>query len=709
MGLTTKLVKKILGKKDKDTGGGIAGKLKKKVKRRIIIIVVIIAIIVVGILIAMVVSSINSLIKRAALAGQSNGEWIIDDAGNRGVNIYETGEVADINGGLSGFGIDINTALLNSTDSEMKKTRLQVAQLYDIASLEMKAPGTLLGLALLTKECDFWYLSNGDILDSTQNDIYKYRMSGDRIKVPPSQRGGGKLWHVASQSEVSGITVYSAEHELNAGSGASPDVGNLKYGTTGYFNHGAYGIVQVEGDIWVSNAWTWAGISDVSSGKSHVAQLRDHEEFTNRIMGLVGHPNYLSEFQGEAYASYEDYVTDLGNLSTNVLATLTYFGKNYPIVACNLGEKQYSALGNIAKYAGDAWETMTEQERNVYTVICWLQIWNGGEGSLISSDTTATGGQIRWKLMVDLSKYLVHKGADGLREAGWTGVSNAANTALGEDSKKSLDSHFKALTNTLYGTGSTEAINAYNELVRAYINGGIDTSYSSYLYSLDGIIRAQASANIIAIDAGYSQPFNVYQAKYSSSSNNERRNTIKLVENVTAYMLTQLGLTYSQEKRMDEGFYDCSSFVARSFRECGFNSFCTTGGPAKTAASIANFCYDNGGTVIYEAELVYNAEKRDGYNSGYGMIPEIVENGIDFSKLMPGDLIFWDYDTAGDNDRFMWIDHVAMYIGDGKIAEAIDSGTRVYDGIYYKTAVALIIRLNDGVPGVPVDYGTTTE
>lgn len=93
--------------------------------------------------------------------------------------------------------------------------------------------------------------------------------------------------------------------------------------------------------------------------------------------------------------------------------------------------------------------------------------------------------------------------------------------------------------------------------------------------------------------------------------------------------MTKIGCQYSQDKRYQEGYYDCSSLVQRLYKEAGITL------PA-TAAAQGKYCYDN------------------------AMI-------INKKQLKPGDLIFYSYE---ENGEFRNISHVAIYVGDGKMVHA---------------------------------------
>ena len=98
---------------------------------------------------------------------------------------------------------------------------------------------------------------------------------------------------------------------------------------------------------------------------------------------------------------------------------------------------------------------------------------------------------------------------------------------------------------------------------------------------------------------------------------------------VAGLAMTKIGCRYSQDKRYQEGYYDCSSLVQRLYKEVGIDL------PA-TAAAQGEYCYKNA--------MIIN--KKD---------------------LKPGDLIFYSYE---ENGEFRNISHVAIYVGDGKMVHA---------------------------------------
>lgn len=109
---------------------------------------------------------------------------------------------------------------------------------------------------------------------------------------------------------------------------------------------------------------------------------------------------------------------------------------------------------------------------------------------------------------------------------------------------------------------------------------------------------------------------------------------------VATEALTKVGCAYDQNRRYEEGFYDCSSLVERLYRDVAGINLPTT------AATQGKYCYESGRTVTAD-------------------------------MLQPGDLIFYSYE---ENGRFMNISHVAIYVGNNRMVHAANpSRGVVYD------------------------------
>ena len=102
--------------------------------------------------------------------------------------------------------------------------------------------------------------------------------------------------------------------------------------------------------------------------------------------------------------------------------------------------------------------------------------------------------------------------------------------------------------------------------------------------------------------------------------------------------LNAVGSGYSQSRRDDPGWYDCSSLVYRSYDAAGIT-------------------YLNGMDAASEAECLVNK----------GMT-------VSYGELQPGDLIFYSYSANG---KYRNISHVAIYLGNGEMVHAADESRGV--------------------------------
>lgn len=106
--------------------------------------------------------------------------------------------------------------------------------------------------------------------------------------------------------------------------------------------------------------------------------------------------------------------------------------------------------------------------------------------------------------------------------------------------------------------------------------------------------------------------------------------------------MTRLGDPYSQERRGQGAYTDCSYLTMWTYRQLDVHL-------PGTAAEQGRYCVDNG---------------------------VIVSNG----SLVPGDLVFWSHKPNG---RYMNITHVGIYAGDGMVVDASSSrGKVVYRNLF---------------------------
>lgn len=124
---------------------------------------------------------------------------------------------------------------------------------------------------------------------------------------------------------------------------------------------------------------------------------------------------------------------------------------------------------------------------------------------------------------------------------------------------------------------------------------------------------------------------------------------------VIRYALSKVGYPYSQENRTSGSAYDCSSLVYYAWKDAGVDISYGTDYPP-TAAEGAR-------------QLESDGKK------------------LDTMSLEPGDLVYYGGDSNG---RYMGIYHVAMYVGEGKAVEALNSD---YGVVYQELSVSNAIMV----------------
>ena len=120
------------------------------------------------------------------------------------------------------------------------------------------------------------------------------------------------------------------------------------------------------------------------------------------------------------------------------------------------------------------------------------------------------------------------------------------------------------------------------------------------------------------------------------------------LKTVCSYALHRVGYPYSQEKRDSGNYYDCSSLAYYSWKDAGVD---ISHGGATTAAAEAQGLDEAGKTVSYE-------------------------------EMQPGDLTFYSFTSNG---RYKNISHVAVYVGDGKVVEALNENS----GVVYRDVASV--------------------
>ena len=117
---------------------------------------------------------------------------------------------------------------------------------------------------------------------------------------------------------------------------------------------------------------------------------------------------------------------------------------------------------------------------------------------------------------------------------------------------------------------------------------------------------------------------------------------------VCSYALHRVGFPYSQDMRDSGNYYDCSSLAYYSWKDAGVD---ISYGGATTAAAEAQGLDEAGKTVSYD-------------------------------EMQPGDLIFYSFTNNG---RYKNISHVAVYVGNGKVVEALNENA----GVVYRDVASV--------------------
>ncbi|MCR5339261.1 MAG: C40 family peptidase [Lachnospiraceae bacterium] len=133
-------------------------------------------------------------------------------------------------------------------------------------------------------------------------------------------------------------------------------------------------------------------------------------------------------------------------------------------------------------------------------------------------------------------------------------------------------------------------------------------------------------------------------------------------ERVIRFALSRVGYAYSQAARTSGSAYDCSSLAYYSWLEAGTDISYGEGYPP-TAAVMASRIYSNG-TVVSST-------------------------GTTEQQMQPGDLIFYG---GHDNGRYLGIYHVAIYIGNGEVVEALNEQHGIVYGTIRTRNVIMVLR-----------------
>lgn len=129
--------------------------------------------------------------------------------------------------------------------------------------------------------------------------------------------------------------------------------------------------------------------------------------------------------------------------------------------------------------------------------------------------------------------------------------------------------------------------------------------------------------------------------------------TNPIQKTVAAFVLSKVGYPYSQNLRNSGKAFDCSSLAYYAWKSAG-----------------VDIAFGGSTTAAAEAE---------------GLKDKTVKE----KDIQPGDLIFYSYTTNG---RYKNISHVGIYVGNGKMVEAVDEAQGVCLGNYHNGGLVMICR-----------------
>lgn len=249
------------------------------------------------------------------------------------------------------------------------------------------------------------------------------------------------------------------------------------------------------------------------------------------------------------------------------------------------------------------------------------------------------------------------------------GVGNTA-TIMDETGKANLKKVFDDMCTYTTYTGEEKIKNDEGKKVKKkvlYVNVTFKTYYqmeTEYSMSEDEInllnsLMSQESMAALGIAGGNTGTQSGGNKKSSLSQSEIDAITEKIADGkartAVTFALSKVGYPYSQPLRNSGTHFDCSSLAYYAWNSAGISIM--TGG-SNTAAAEAQWCSNNKCTV---------KEK----------------------NLKPGDLIFYSY---SNNGRYKNISHVGIYVGDGKIVEAVDEATGVVIQDYHNGGLVMIGR-----------------
>lgn len=203
----------------------------------------------------------------------------------------------------------------------------------------------------------------------------------------------------------------------------------------------------------------------------------------------------------------------------------------------------------------------------------------------------------------------------------------------------------------------------YKGLKKNFKLSGLNKTYSTVTYSTSdtGVATVTKAGKVTAKKVG--------TTKITAKADGKKITVWIEISTKNGYQAAMKGIAisktkthYSQAKRMDKGYYDCSSLVSRIYRQYGVY-FGVKSGWSPVAADIGKWCSNNNKVIA--------------------------KKGVADTKLVPGDLIFYSFTKNG---RYKNISHVEIYAGNGMDVSASSSNNKVIHYGYSPNNVVLIAR-----------------
>ena len=262
------------------------------------------------------------------------------------------------------------------------------------------------------------------------------------------------------------------------------------------------------------------------------------------------------------------------------------------------------------------YEGMDENPSNYYDIMAVYMVKHGvGDTAAVMNDTSK--GWLK-DVVDDMCSYTTSTGTKEVQETDESG-------------------NVTTVTKTVLSVNVT--LKYYRDMVSVYSFDSNQTELIGQMMSSEFMGQLSAGENTGGNVAGGGAGGDTGQTVSSMADEEINAALTGITDNrqrsVCSYALHRVGYPYSQEKRNSGRYYDCSSLAYYSWKDAG-----------------ADISYGGVTTAAAEAQGLDLAGKT-----------------VSFDQLQPGDLIFYSF--AG-NGRYKNISHVAVYVGNGRVVEALN-------------------------------------